>query len=362
VRVANALTKRPLVAAAFERGEISYSKVRALMRLDDDFSEELMLMYAQHASASQIETIVRGCRRCVSVEDGAERQFAEREFGWCYDDDGAVVFKGRLPAELGAVVVRAIEAARDTLGPPPSEAAEGVDWRVAELTLSPRARKADALVALAQTALAEKASSADVYQVVLHVDADALEGPVAGMGRCTLEDGDPLPAAAARRLTCDASIARVLEQDGRTIAFGRKTRTIPPSLRRALRMRDKGCAFPGCTQRHHTDGHHVKHWADGGHTDLDNLVQLCRFHHRLLHEGGFEVRREGRGAFTFISPNGKRIPQAPRQPRGDCRHVIAPRRGVAATPWALHPRDPNPHAELAWCVDGLLDSRRPSRE
>ncbi|MFL5840653.1 MAG: DUF222 domain-containing protein [Thermoleophilaceae bacterium] len=118
VRVAQRLRTRPLIAAAFERGEISYSKVRALMRLEDDFDEKLMLSYALHASASQIETIVRGCRRCVAVEEGADRQFAERSFSWSYDDEGGVMFRGRLPAEQGALVVRAVEAARDELGPP----------------------------------------------------------------------------------------------------------------------------------------------------------------------------------------------------------------------------------------------------
>jgi hypothetical protein len=211
VRMARALRKRPLVAAAFERGELSYSKARALMRLDDDFDEELMLSYARYASASQIETIVRGCRRCVAVERDAERQFADRSFSWGYDE-GGVVFKGRLPAEQGSLVVRALEAARDKLGPPPAEITEGAHWSDAEQTTSPGARRADTFIAVATTALADKASSADVYQIIVHVDADSLTatgfGDDAG---CTLEDGAPLPAEVARRLACDASIVRVIE-------------------------------------------------------------------------------------------------------------------------------------------------------
>jgi hypothetical protein len=333
------------------------------MRLGDDFSEELMLTYARYASASQIERIVRGCRRCVAAEEGAERQFAEREFSWWHDDDGAVLFGGRLPAELGAIVVRALEAARDELGPPPPELAESLPWYLRDATVSPRARKADALVALAQTALAQKTSTADVYQVVVHVDADALDASAETPGRCTLEEGEPLPTAAARRLSCDASIVRVLERDGKTLSLGRKTRTIPPALRRALRMRDKTCTFPGCDRRYHLHGHHIEHWADGGATNLNNLAHLCPFHHRLIHEGGFSLRRDG-GGLVFFAPSGERIPQAPRQPRGDCNVVTwaNTRRGVKPSRLTLHPLDPNPRADLPGCVEGLLDSRRPRRE
>jgi hypothetical protein len=378
VRVAHGLKTRPLISAAFERGELSYSKVRAMLRLDDDFPEEMLLLKAQAASAGQLEQIVRGCRKVVSVEDGAERRFAERELSWSYDDDGSVLLRGRLPAELGALVIRAIEAARDELGPPPPEVPAGLDVFAAEDYSSPRARNADALVALAQTSLSERASSADAYQVVVHVDVDALgvsaetgDGSVSaetgdGCGSaetgdgCRLEDGEPVPAAAARRLTCDGSIVRVLEKDGKTISLGRKTRTIPPAMRRALRIRDRGCAFPGCAQRHHTDGHHVDHWADGGETKLDNLVQLCRFHHRLLHEGGYSVRRKG-AAFAFYEPNGKLIPQAPRQPRGDCRTLLGTnaQRHVCATPVSLWPVEASgENVDLSLTVETLMESRR----
>jgi hypothetical protein len=368
VCVARRLVVRPLIKAAFERGELSYSKVRALLRLEDDFDEELMLGYANSASASQLERIVRGCRRSVSLEQGAAPQLAQREFHWGYDDTGAVVFVGRLPAELGALVVRALEAARDEFGPPPNEVPDGLDVFQAEESVSPRARNADALVALAQTKLAERASSADVYQVVVHVDADALrssaalheDGSAEPSGDCRLGDGEPLPTTAARRLACDASIVRVLERDGKTLSLGRKTRTISGSLRRALHMRDTTCRFPGCTQRHHTDGHHVEHWADGGDTSLDNVLRLCRFHHMLVHEGGFDVRRTPRGGFKFYDPKGKLIPQAPRQPRGDCATLRRGnhRRGLRPTGGTFFP----PHSvgenvDLAWTIEALLDSR-----
>ena len=102
-----------------------------------------------------------------------------------------------------------------------------------------------------------------------------------GEGGCELEDGSALSPETARRLACDASV----------VQNGRKTRTIPPALRRALRARDRGCRFPGCENRRFLDAHHVHHWAKGGETTADNLVLLCRRHHRLVHEGGWHVDR-----------------------------------------------------------------------
>jgi hypothetical protein len=91
----------------------------------------------------------------------------------------------------------------------------------------------------------------------------------------------------------------------------RKTRSIPPALQRALKARDGGCRFPGCTHARFTEGHHVKHWADGGETKLANLITLCRFHHRLIHEGGFGLHALDDGAeknrFVFTRPDGTRV-------------------------------------------------------
>lgn len=366
VRVAQGLRERPLIQAAFERGELSYSKVRALVRLGPEFDEGQLLHYARYASASQLETIVRGASRCVAVERAAESHQAERSFCWSYDEDGCVVFRGRLPAEQGAVVVRALEAARDDLGPPPSEATEGLAWPEAEQTISQEARRADAFVAVATTALAEKASSADVYQVLIHIDTESLTAGDAGAtglaGRCHLEDGVPLSPHAVRRLTCDASIVTALERDGNTIDLGRKTRTVAPALRRALHLRDHGCAFPGCSQRHHTDAHHIQHWVDGGRTDLDNCVLLCRFHHTLVHKGLFRIRKDADGLGWFRA-NGTPVPQAPRQPRGECTQVTRIGDPASRTTRSLYPREAMPRgALLGWSVEALLDGRLARRE
>jgi hypothetical protein len=96
-------------------------------------------------------------------------------------------------------------------------------------------------------------------------------------------------------------------RDGEPLNVGRKTRAIPPALARALRSRDGGCRYPGCTRTRFTEGHHVKHWADGGETKLANLVTLCRFHHRLVHEGGFGLAATDDGVFVFTRPDGRRV-------------------------------------------------------
>jgi hypothetical protein len=100
------------------------------------------------------------------------------------------------------------------------------------------------------------------------------------------------------------------------LSVGRKTRTIPPALRRALRSRDRGCRFPGCTSSCSVDAHHVEHWANGGQTSLENLVELCRHHHRLIHEGGYTVTKAGK-RFVFRRPDGRELRRMPRPPRGD---------------------------------------------
>jgi hypothetical protein len=139
---------------------------------------------------------------------------------------------------------------------------------------------------------------------VVHVDSETLKHSHAG--RCELEHGPSIAAESARRLSCDASVVRIIEDEkGEPLDVGRRTRTIPPAIRRALNARDNGCRFPGCSFKRYVDGHHVKHWAHGGETKLSNLVTLCRFHHRLVHEGQVAIQTLDDGAFQFVKSNGQ---------------------------------------------------------
>ncbi len=118
----------------------------------------------------------------------------------------------------------------------------------------------------------------------------------------------PNSAETARRLACDASRVEVRhDSDGSVLDVGRRTRTIPPALRRALDARDRGCRFPGCGGLRFTDAHHIVHWADGGETKLDNTLLLCRSHHRRVHEGGYQVCSDRDGQVVFFTPKGKAL-------------------------------------------------------
>lgn len=360
VRVARRLPELPRVREAFERGELTYSKVRAITRVENIEDEEGLVTLARHATASQLERLIRSYRSVLAVED-PERHRPERSVSWSYDEDGSLVLRARLPAEEGALVVAALEAARDRLAEPADVEDAALSPGAVEeaAAAAAKSRNADALLTLTEASLDESApggSSADRYQVVVHVDAAALQGESAAgdAARAELEAGVPLPQEVARRLACDASLVRVIEQDGRPLTVGRKTRSIPPAVRRALRARDGGCAFPGCTNRRHVDAHHIEHWAHGGRTDLENLVHLCRHHHRLVHEGGFRIERR-RGRLAFFTPKGRRLMAAPPVRRGSCPELLAghTRRGLrvsAETPTPLsHDR-----LDLSLGVDAML--------
>ena len=157
------------------------------------------------------------------------------------------------------------------------------------------ARRADALAWMADRVFEPgdaPALAPDRHEIVVHVDVEVLVG--GGTGRCEIEPHSALAGETARRLCCDAGIVAAVDGPaGEPLAVGRRTRTIPSAMRRALLIRDRGCRFPGCASTHRLHGHHVRHWAKGGDTSLDNLLLLCPFHHRLVHEGGFDVYRLG---------------------------------------------------------------------
>ena len=176
-------------------------------------------------------------------------------------------------------------------------------------------RRADALTVLAERFLArvpeadEALSSADRCLVTVHAPAEALpeHAAINAEDPPQFEDGSVAAPETVRRLCCDAAVVRILESgDGEPLDVGRKTRVIPPSIRRALKRRDGGCRFPGCTNTKFVDGHHIIHWADGGPTCLDNLVSLCRFHHRLVHEGGYYIVKDD-AEFRFFRGDGFEI-------------------------------------------------------
>jgi hypothetical protein len=328
IRVARRLAELPRIHAAFSRGELSYAKARALTRVADPDTEEELLELARYATAAQLERLVRAYRRVTTAE--ANEAHADRYLTWHWDQDGSFCIHGRLAPEDGAVVLRALEAERDRLwevspdkeggSAEPRERFPGTPGGSAEPIQrpAPQPANADALVGMAEASLADESegrSGGDRTQVVVHVEAETLKGRA--HGRCELGDGVAIAPETARRVACDSSLVSIHESHGSPLSVGRKRRTIPPALRRALQARDRTCRFPGCENTRFVDAHHFRHWARGGETKLDNLLLLCRHHHRLVHERGFAVEGLPGGQIRFRRPDGAVIEHIPGAPRGD---------------------------------------------
>ena len=344
VRTARALAVLPAVSAAFRAGTLSYSKVRALTRVSSAENESILLEIALNGTAQHVEKLVRQYARVRRWEDAAraQAQHRKRYLDYYYDEDGSLIIRGKLPGEVGALVRQSIQAAMDVAERAVSEAenADAIQTHsnVSAETFAPNesaahqvetvrertddpisARRADALVHMLQHFVGcesiECDSAADRYQVVVHIDQSLLserhdERPTDRLTSqcCEIENGPQLAVDTARRLGCDGALVGLVQNaSGEPLDIGRRSRAISPALKRALKARDGGCRFPGCTHRHFTQGHHVKHWADGGETKLSNLITLCTFHHRLVHEGGFGLTATDDGVFVFTRPDGRRI-------------------------------------------------------
>ena len=261
----------------------------------------------------------------------------------------------RLPAEDGALLLAAMKAAEDEAitsgaGEDPSQT-----WD----RHPAGARRADALVAVARAALdagGESRAGSDPCELVVHVDVQSLVGDRIA-ARAELDDGPAIAPETVRRLGCDAALVKIVEQNGRPLSVSRRTRTISPALRRALRSRDGGCRFPGCTHSRFLHAHHIQHWARGGPTTIDNLVQLCSYHHRLVHEGGFQVERSGRRTLRFRTPDGRPIaPAGPaRRARGPGITTQNRTRGLRITDQTCRARSAGDPIDYHLAVELLLE-------
>jgi len=256
VRVARAVETLPQISASFARGEISYSKVRAMTRVATPANEDVLLNIALHGTAAHVEKLVRkyAWTQRRDAARTAHGQQTSRYLSCLYDDSGMLVVQGRLPRDVGALVRTALDAASDHLRErettlPTDENVSAETWQVAEHERTAATRRADALKLLAETFLANGT-------------------------------GDGAWSATAERYQV------------------------------VVQSRDGGCRFPGCDRTRFTEGHHVRHWADGGETKLANLVTLCGFHHRLVHEGGFGIAVTDDGMLVFTRPDGARIPES----------------------------------------------------
>ncbi len=323
VRVARALPALPKILASFRQGTVSYSKVRAMTRVATERNEDVLLNVAHHGTAAHVETQVRSYRRVKRTEAFEQESIrhAKRSLSLYEDDDGMWVIRGRLTPEQGALISKALDAAQDQLFEEqkqvPEEVAKEIDLNLPIDQVLPytfQSRRSDALVRVAEGFLAgtkSESSGGDRYLINIHTELETLK--VDGTGsESELEDKSHVSAETSRRMACDCSVVHWHEDEkGEPLNIGRKSRSIPPAIRRALKRRDGGCRFPGCSCSRFVDAHHIQHWADGGETSMDNLILLCRLHHRLVHEEGFGLYRGTDSAINFTLPDGKIIPPGP---------------------------------------------------
>ncbi|MBV9011557.1 MAG: DUF222 domain-containing protein [Pseudonocardiales bacterium] len=351
LRVARILPTLPLVTAAFGAGRISYAKARAITRIATPQTEADLLEVALAGTASHLERVVQLAR--AAGADAAAAVTARRSVTWDWAEDGSLLLRARLPGEQGALFLAVLEAFLE----PARQAAEDPDagqdsaarveprigsaeqpgpepaWEAAQAELvaaaSERApgaavdrvaaRRADALVALAEAArqrgTAHLSDSVNERcEVVVHVHAESATAEIEG--------GPALPISTAGRLACQARVsALITDRRDNPLYLGRRRRLVSHHLLRALRARDHGqCRFPGCTNQR-VDAHHIVPWLAGGPTDISNLVLVCRFHHTLIHDHGYQIRWVS-GDLEFRRPGGAPIPQAAAPTTGTVEHLV----------------------------------------
>lgn len=297
VEAARALEGLPCLRDALGSGTLGIDKVVELSRFATRATEQVLVRWARQVSCGAIRR--RGdllLKPDIQVDREADRF---RSLTWWYDEgERRLGLQAELPAAQGAVVVKALDRLASQIAPMPGE-----DDRC-----DIAARRADALVAICSARIAADPNP-DRATVVVHAQLDAL---TRGAGGVEIEDGPVVHPETVRRLLCNARVETVVEnENGDVVALGRQRREPSPWMVRQIRYRDRECRFPGCGARAFTEAHHVRFWRHGGRTDLDNLVLICSFHHRLVHEHGWWLMRNSDGDVQWFRPDGRRYRAGP---------------------------------------------------
>jgi hypothetical protein len=343
LRVAHALTLFPRIRAEFAAGRLTYSKVRALTRMATPESEEALVDIGLCGTAAHIEALARGYRRVERHEDrrDAVTDPARGRGVQFVDDDGATVMIVRLTEEETEQVRRALDHAGD-----------GVST-------------ADALVLMAESYLANGdacRTGSDRALLVVNTDEKVLTGDNPELWP-TIEGGPAILPETVRRLACDASFVWLLRgENGEPVNISAKFAGIPRALRRLVRARDQGrCRFPGCDEARYTDIHHLVHRARSGPNTATNLVTLCWFHHRLVHEGGWTLTRTTNGELVATNPDGAQLTADVPVPVGSAEVVRAENceRGITIDATTTIPQWHGDHFDLGHAVTGLWYKNHP---
>jgi Domain of unknown function (DUF222) len=361
VRVAKALVDLPRVDAALAEGKLSYSKARAITRVATPVIEPKLLQYAEVCTASQLESICRkfhAAERTLVDPNAPLPRDDERYVSISSTSSGMVCVKAFLRADEAALLQQVIvEAARhctreERSENSPAPVAESPDVSAEDreaaansipATASRRLNRADGLMAVVQSYARGGSPQRSPVEMIITTPIEALRGQRAsgdpagsGSGSGSASDsasasasdrGATIPVAivaetgtclspdTVRRLACDCGVVEAtVDSHGAPLSVGRKTRTIPAAIKRALLLRDRTCRFPGCDHRLFLDGHHLRHWADGGETSLANTTLLCSAHHSYVHERGYRIIQHETGTLTFLDPRGKPVVAVPPRP------------------------------------------------
>jgi hypothetical protein len=273
VAVSRRLVDLPLTGERFADGELSFDQVDALTEMATSDSEADLLEHVASLSSAALDRIARR-RRGFSREDERsvwERRRLVRQWNL---DESELRFHGRLPGAEGRVFDAAIDSRVDEMPPNPETG-----------MFDPlQVRAADALTELAAT----DGEGGGPTQMTVFTDVTALSSE--DQGHAELDNTTALSNRTAQRLACDAILESVLKDGDQVIGVGRRSRTVPGWLRRLVYQRDGGrCQHPGCRNTRWLQVHHIISWAQGGPTDLDNLILLCGIHHRFVHENDWHI-------------------------------------------------------------------------
>lgn len=394
IRVANRLGKLRRIDDALRRGQLSYSKVRAITRVATPANEEALLVDARYSTGNQLEQIVRKyasvlrSRRPTAREDQERRRVSRTTL-----EDGMVRIDAVLHPDEAQVVWAALSRlAADKL----AEQQAGEDVRLAGAAVTKQGRgesteaeeaqagqqdwdrridrwngkaiafsRADALVEMMQDVVRGVHRDRSPTELVVTVAADVLNGSntVAAPIGCGA-DGTCLSIDTVRRLACDCDVVVMSEtSEGKTLDVGRKMRAVSAALWRALLKRDKQCRFPGCCNRGYLHPHHLQHWANGGETKLSNLLLLCSHHHRFVHEYGYTVTLDADQQPHFYDPRGREVPAIPaRLSTNGMVDLKAMNRSLGITATTNAPRWDGTPVDYNAVISGLLQADRHRRD
>ncbi len=303
VTAAAKLPSLPKIADALSQGKLSFDQVKPLVEVAKPESDARLAEQATHWSAKQVRELALASR---NQSDERSTGFYARRF--LRFDDRRRTLTGTLPEEQYLVVKRSLIARATRHGrdrTPFDQRMADALFSVCKADVTGSGTRPEGLPGSAQAGGARR----NRPTVVVHADMTFLAGADGG---AELDVLGPVSREVARRLACDAKILVSADGvDGRSLNLGRTRRDPSDVQRLEIRRRDKGCRFPGCTHTEFTDVHHVRHWVDGGPTDVENLVELCDQHHRCVHEMGWTISGNADVELTFQGPTGRRSTSTP---------------------------------------------------